>query len=223
VPDFDPLALKDAMTTPEPPAKANPQRALPGYYNDLDASLEHAWAMLVRGVSDRRAAFHTPVVATVDERGEPSQRVMVLRAVDPAARLLRFHTDVRSHKLRQLERNPRVTVLFYDTGTKLQLRVGARAELHINTDASAAAWAKSAKQSRLCYEQTVPPGKPIATPLPEWPPEQRFAAGDDGKENFAVLHLTADSIEWLYLAIEGHRRAHWCWDGKAWVGSWLAP
>ena len=41
-------------------------RALPGFYNDLDASLAHAWAMIGRGVADRRSAFHTPVVATVD-------------------------------------------------------------------------------------------------------------------------------------------------------------
>ncbi len=179
--------------------------------------------MLERGAKDRHAAFHTPVVGTVDERGQPSQRVMVLRAADVSRRRLRFHTDARSGKLQHIGLLPRVSVLAYDPSAKLQLRLGAVAALHYADDVAAAAWAKTLPQGRLCYEQIPGSGAPIAEPLAELPADARFAKGEDGAANFAVLVLTVDSLEWLYLAIEGHRRAHWCWDGTDWQGAWLAP
>jgi pyridoxamine 5'-phosphate oxidase len=203
------------------PAASN--RELPPYYNDLDGSSAHAWAMLVRGAADRRAAFHSPVVATADERGEPSQRVMVLRAVDVPRRTLRFHSDLRSAKLNHLKQQPRASVLAYDGHAKLQLRMGAVVSVHHSDEVAKAAWTATRPQGRLCYEQAVAPGQPIAAPLPELPAQARTATGDDGTANFAVLILTVDSLEWLYLATEGHRRAHWCWDGAAWQGQWLAP
>ena len=88
-----------ANTNSHTTGEATRVRVLPGFYNNLDGSLAHAWAMIGRGVADRRSAFHTPVVATVDETGAPSQRVMVLRAADSAARTLRLHTDQRFGKV----------------------------------------------------------------------------------------------------------------------------
>jgi pyridoxamine 5'-phosphate oxidase len=210
------------MSIVEPRAEAS-HRVLPAYYNDLQGSLDHAWAMMVRGAADRRSGFHTPAVATVDEAGEPSQRVMVLRAVDPAQRTLRLHTDVRSQKFVHIGRQPRVSVLFYDAHAKLQLRIGARAEMHAGDEVARAAWAASRAQSRLCYEQELAPGAAVDAPLPELPVDRRFAAADDGQKNFAVLLAAVDRIEWLYLAIEGHRRARWAWSAGRWQGTWLAP
>lgn len=202
-------------------------RALPGYYNDLDGSLAHAWAMLARGAADRRSAFHTPVVATVTPDGAPVQRIMVLRGVDAAARTLRFHTDQRAAKLGHIAANPAASVLLYDPAAKLQLRLGARAALHIGDATAAAGWAASRPQSRQCYAQAAVPGQPVADPravaLPPLNPDGSEAVPDAGVENFAVLILTVESIEWLYLAIEGHRRARWTWEGSRWTGNWLAP
>lgn len=210
------------MSTPEPRPDAS-QRELPGYYNDLQGSLDHAWAMMVRGGVDRRSGFHTPVVATVDEAGLPAQRVMVLRAADVRARTLRLHTDVRSQKFVHIVRQPRISVLFYDPHAKLQLRIGAEGHLHTGDAVARAAWAGSRPQGRLCYEQGLAPGAPIAAPLPELPVDQRFAAADEGERHFAVLLANVDTIEWLYLAIEGHRRARWAWRDGGWQGTWLAP
>jgi hypothetical protein len=212
--------MSDARTSLD---EATRGRSLPGYYNDLDASLAHAWAMIGRGVADRRSAFHTPVVATVDETGAPSQRVMVLRAADGERRLLRLHTDTRSQKLAHVAEQPRINLLFYDVGAKLQLRVGAHAAVHTGDEVARGAWAASRPQSRLCYEQVVAPGAPIPRPMPELPVDQRFTVADEGLENFAVLLATVDCIEWLYLAIEGHRRARWTYGDGGWRGTWLAP
>ncbi|MDX2308177.1 MAG: pyridoxamine 5'-phosphate oxidase family protein [Hyphomicrobium sp.] len=222
------------MTTPTPPASLPEHdntpdltpataRSLPPYYNDLDASLAHAWSLFERGVSDRRSAFHTPAVATIAENGEPAARIMVLRGVERASRTLRFHTDRRSAKIAHLGSASRASILAYDPRAKIQVRLSAAATLHMADDVAQAAWRSSRPQSRLCYEQADTPGRPIAKPLDAPPPDARYALGDDGEANFAVLVLTIDHVEWLYLAIEGHRRASWCWDGTRWSGSWLAP
>jgi hypothetical protein len=202
---------------------AHSVRDLPGFYNDLEASLDHAWAMLSRGGADRRAAFHTPVVATIDDAGAPSQRVMVLRAADTQLRRLRLHTDLRSGKISHLRRDSRISLNFYDVGAKLQLRVTGTARLHAADEVARAAWLASRPQGRLCYEQQEPPGSMIPAPLAELPVDRRYAEADDGLVNFAVMIVEVDAVEWLYLAIEGHRRASWRWSGNAWEGSWLAP
>jgi hypothetical protein len=63
--------------------------------------------------------------------------------------------------------------------------------------------------------------------LPDWiegkqPEEGQLA---DYRRNFAALMFQADSIEWLYLANAGHRRARWQWDEaqNLWLGNWLVP
>lgn len=211
------------MTEPETLADVARVRPIPGFYNDLDGSLAHAWAMIGRGVADRRFAFHTPIVATVDETGAPCQRVMVLRAANGETRMLRLHTDVRSEKLVHIAEQPRVSLAFYDPGAKLQLRVGAHARIHVGDEVAHQAWLGSRPQSRLCYEQVVAPGSAVAVPLPELPADARFAKSDEGERNFAALIATVDTIEWLYLAIEGHRRARWVWHQDQWQGTWLAP
>lgn len=212
--------MSDAEMSLETPPRG---RALPGFYNDLDASLAHAWAMIGRGVADRRSAFHTPVVATVDATGAPSQRVMVLRGADGASRQLRLHTDTRSEKLAHIADQPRISLAFYDAGAKLQLRLSAHATVHRGDDVARIGWAASRPQSRLCYEQAVAPGVDIPEPMPELPVDHRFATTDEGFRNFAVLLATVDAIEWLYLAVEGHRRARWVFADDGWRGVWLAP
>jgi pyridoxamine 5'-phosphate oxidase len=69
---------------------------IPSFYDDLDGTLAEAWRLISRGVADRRSPFHHPVVATIGGDGAPQARTVILRACDPAAQRLRFHTDARS-------------------------------------------------------------------------------------------------------------------------------
>ncbi len=48
---------------------------------------------LVRGVKDRKTAFHVIGLATIGADGAPCVRSVVLRALKPAAGELVFHTD----------------------------------------------------------------------------------------------------------------------------------
>lgn len=204
--------------------------ALPDYYDDMAGSLEQAQALLESGWQNRRSAAHAPVVATIDDNGLPAQRVMILRATDWQSRWLRFHTDPRSHKTGQVLRNPAASVLIYDPGPKIQLRLSGSATIDSEGQEVDKAWLESTLFARRCYLAESAPGTRVSqavSGLPSWvegrsPDESEIAPA---RANFAVLRFTFDRIEWLFLANAGHRRAVWTWDSVAggWDGSWLIP
>jgi len=206
------------------------QVALPAYYNDLDASFAEAWNVVEAGVTDRNSPAHTPTVGTVDADGTPQLRIMILRAVSRDIRTLRFHTDARSDKTAQLQHKAAASILVYDAAAKAQIRLSGHAHIVSNGNVADIAWSGSTPFARRCYMAEAAPGTPITQPssgLPEWiegkqPEEEQLA---DYRGNFAALMFQADSIEWLYLANAGHRRARWHWDDaqSLWLGSWLLP
>ncbi len=193
----------------------------PSYYNELDGSLAQAWALLSRGVADRKAPFHTPSIATVDAQGAPHVRTVVLRACEVPSRALRFHTDMRGEKVAHIAANPRVAMHFYDVGAKLQLRVSGTAEVLGSGPIAEDAWTRSQPQSRECYAAVKAPGAVIETPEPV--AIANSLTSSEAQANFCAVIVTVDRIEWLYLAAEGHRRAVWTWIDTAWHGAWLQP
>lgn len=201
---------------------------LPDFYDDIALSFAEAQRLVQSGASDRRVAAHHPVVATVDAEGVPQQRVMILRDVDWASRELRFHTDSRSAKVEHVQ-NPNISVLIYDEPAKVQLRLTGSSALAYH-NISEAAWANSTPFARRCYMAHTAPGSYCDYPtsgLPDWiegrqPTELQLV---DARINFAAVVVTVETVEWLYLANAGHRRARWSWDHThaEWSGRWLVP
>ena len=205
-------------------------KSVPAYYDDLDLSFEEAWGLIAVGLSNRHSPAHMPTVGTVDATGTPQLRIMVLRDVLRDARLLRFHTDSRSIKADQLRQNPATSVLIYDHPAKIQIRFSGKTHLAHKGEVADTAWAASTPFARRCYMAVAAPGTPVAEPssgLPEWIQGKQPDEADllNYRDNFAALLVEIDTIEWLYLANAGHRRARWQWDDvqKLWQGSWLVP
>jgi pyridoxamine 5'-phosphate oxidase len=199
----------------------------PPFYNDLALTLDTVRALLDDGVKNRHAAAHTPVVANIDTDGAPSQRVLILRACDWQSRRLRFHTDSRSDKVAQLGGNNKMSVLIYDETGKLQLRLTGKGLLETDPTQIDSAWNESTPFARRCYMAEAAPGSESQAPtsgLPAWiegvkPDEEQLIPARD---NFAVLYVTFDRIDWLYLANAGHRRALFEYNCE-WTGKWLVP
>lgn len=195
-----------------------------GFYDDLDASLDEAWAQLVRGAADRRSGMHTVQVATAGADG-PRLRTVVLRGADAATRTIRFHTDIRSEKAAHLLADPRIELCAYDPAAKLQLRLRGEAALHTDGPLVEAAWAATSAGSRVCYRAALGPGTPLDHPA-EGDPAPAARNPDDpghGRAVFAAVSVTVGRIDWLYLASRGHRRAAFDWTSDGWRGRWLAP
>ncbi|WP_353210780.1 pyridoxamine 5'-phosphate oxidase family protein [Rhodovarius sp.] len=194
----------------------NIQLPRPAHAHDLEAAREAAFALLARGAVDRRSPIHTPNLATIGADGAPRLRTLVLRSFDPASRSLRLHTDRRSEKASEIIADPRVSLHGYDPEQRIQLRLQCLASLHCDDAVAEAGWNASRDFSRMCYAITPGPGHPAAAP----PPAPTDAVS--GRENFAVIQLIFNEMEWLWLAADGHRRARFTW-GQQPIATWLVP
>lgn len=190
------------------------------HYHDLEAVLEAAWALLDGGANDRRSGFHIAQVATIDEGGVPSLRSVVLRGFDPRSRVVRFHTDGRSRKVREITARPKIAMHLYDRSEKIQLRLICEARVHRRDTVSETAWRGMQTMSRVCYAQNFAPGSVLQTPQSA---STELLDTAIAEQNFAVVTAQILSLEWLYLSAEGHRRARFDWNGSAEMRSWLAP
>jgi pyridoxamine 5'-phosphate oxidase len=205
---LDDLETASVIMTTQPP---------PAFYNNLADSLEMAWQLWGRGTVDRHSGFHTPVVTSVDEHGNPHARTMILRAVDRETRTMRFHTDVRSAKMLHWKFKSRVCILGYDASKKIQLRVDGHVDLHTTDTAADDAWKNSRPESRVAYGVKIAPGSIVDAPssAPQF--------NEDGRENFTAVIAHVESLEWIYLSAEGNRRAIFSWRDGVLESNWLQP
>ena len=185
----------------------------------LEAVKADITRLLEKAASDRKSPMHTPVVATADA----DARIMVLRKFDASDWTLRFHTDARAPKAAVIGDEAPVGVLFYDTEEKTQIRCRGKARIEGDTDLAQEAWEASDAYARRCY-LGAPPGEERGEPssgLPDWvegerPTEKQLAPA---RQNFAVLLVKLESVDWYYLSNDGHRRAVFE-NGE---GRWLTP
>jgi hypothetical protein len=176
--------------------------------DNLSMIEQSIWEMLGRGVNSFKAPFHQGVVATV-YHNHPELRTVVLRDVETSMRMLRFHTDIRSAKILQLNNNNQICFLFYDSDLRIQLRCSGIATVHHLDAIAEKAWKKSRLPSQLCYTNLLPPGSVLSEPLLIDLNRKEVEEGELvlAYENFAVVNTEINKIDWVYLHHKGHRRA----------------
>ena len=183
----------------------------PDYYNNLDKTYLKIWDLLNVGLKDRNESFHIPVFIS-GEKKNFGGRVVVLRGVDKNKKNMWFHSDIRSNKIKILKNNPLATLLFYNKKEKVQLRVLGKVNIHHKNKFAERSWKNTAHMSRQCYLGKESPGSisPIPTSgLTEKIDNSKYTIEESeiGYENFCVVEVIVQTIEWLYLASKGHRRA----------------
>ena len=80
-----------------------------------------AFELIEDGIKNRDSLFHTLTMSSFDGKNI-SSRVMVLRDFCKKTRTLRFHSDVRSSKVKNLKNNKSTSVIGYDPKLKTQIR-----------------------------------------------------------------------------------------------------
>ena len=191
------------------------------FYNSLELTLLEAENLISDGVENSKSMFHTPVLSSFVEK-TISTRTVVLREFDSKNRTLRFHTDSRSGKIEELKENSISSVHGYDPDLKVQIRLKGKTSLHIDNEVSKKAWAESREMSKMCYSVKDSPGNKISSPEPFDLIKEEIDI-ELGYNNFAVLHFSYDSLEFLFLKGAGHRRSLFDWSSDQLKSSWLIP
>ena len=185
---------------------------------------ERAWSMLSHAVIDRRSPFHLGNIATIGVDGRPKVRTVVLRAADEASRTIRFHTDGRSQKVRELAANPFVEAHFYDQPANIQIRLSGVATVE-GTDQPTArqAWAEAKAMSKVCYRLDAGPGSELAAGDGYGYLPYQADGVDPGEVHFRTVIIKVDRIEVVVLKINANRRAVFDMGDDTVIGRWVVP
>ena len=197
----------------------------PTYYENLEEIQNKYWSMLDNAVTNRESPFRIPVfICTNQDRADG--RIIVLRKSDRENNLLQFHTDLRSQKVEILKKNKHASLIFYDKEEKIQLRVKVECEINNQNSITEISWKKTQHISRRCYLTDSAPGTASNNPTSGMISELEdfdytMQQSEKGYKNFTVIRCKIKSIEWLYLAAKGHRRAKF--DLVNSQNTWLVP
>ena len=155
---------------------------------------DQIWSTLSAACITPGHPLRTPTLATVDGT-TPSLRMVVLRAVQPEACALIFHTDTRSAKWAQLDENPAASVLTWDPEQQIQMRFSGQITRHApGSELANSAWDQLPPHTKETYAGAAPGGALEAT-------------SGTGKNAFGVLIFTAQTLDWLRLSRDGNTRA----------------
>ena len=194
---------------------------LPEHYETLEETLEASIKVLENAVENRLSLFHTPVLSTFSD-SKINSRVIVLRAFDPEKRILRIHSDSRSRKIKDVSENSDATLLGYDPGLKIQLKLHGSIDTHYQDNIADLAWRDSQEMSKVCYSISESPGKEIDDPG-KYDVDSENINIDEGYKNFAVINFHFNSLEFLYLRSSGHRRSIHLWETEELRSNWMVP
>ncbi len=192
---------------------------------ELTDLLARAWAHLHQSAEIRDTGFRMVQIATLGLGRAPELRTVVLRGADPEARTVRFHTDARSPKIKELRNNPAVSLVSYNRNDGQQIRLQGHAEIVHDRDVAKGFWNQARDQSKICYRAKHAPGARLSDPASGFITETMRAPSspEAGFENFCPVIIRVERVDWLDLAISGHQRAVFVWDGAEWCSDWVAP
>ena len=190
--------------------------------DSLDLALDNALNKLKRAVKERNDDLHLLNFVTVDDKNKPNARNVVLRDFSIENLTIRFHTDKRSSKIKDIKRNKAICLIGYDKKAKLQIKIDADAYAIEEEEILMDIWKKMYPMSRECYRVSKSPGDKI-----ESLNEIRFDEDDEnnliGFDNFTAIKCDINSIEILYLSSITHIRAKYYNNNGHLNGEWIIP
>ena len=195
------------------------------YYEDFSEIEKKIWSLLTNAVKDRSSEFRTPVFICGNDK-DLDGRVVVLRKADQQNNFIQYHSDIRSSKIEKIKKNTNCSILFYGKEEKIQLRIKAECVVNHDNEITKESWEKTGHISRKCYLVTNGPGTESDKPTSGL--DNKFdnfdfttEESEAGYKNFCVIRCNIKSIEWLYLAAKGHRRALFDFENNK--KNWLVP
>ena len=187
-------------------------------------AIERIRDAIERASATGRRNMNAMSLATVDPSGAPSVRHVLLKGIDEQG--LRFFTDARSEKARDLAGNPRASVCFYWEPIEEQARVDGTV-VRLSDEEVAADFAARPRAGQVMI--TV---SPQSQPIDSLDALRAAAAEADG----SLPDPAPCPPDWIGFRLEPRRIEHWqgsrdrvhtrtaFWrDGDLWREALLAP
>ena len=195
------------------------------YYENFYEIEKKIWLMLNDAVTNRNSPFRIPVFIC-GEKSDFDGRIVVLRKADKNNKIVQFHSDIRSDKIKKLKKNTNASILFYDKEEKIQVRLKVGCIINHVNEVTEESWTKTQHISRKCYLVDNSPGSESSIPTSGLKTDlDNFGftkeKSEEGYKNFTVVQCKIKTMEWLYLAAKGHRRA--IFDLENNKENWLTP
>jgi pyridoxamine 5'-phosphate oxidase len=189
---------------------------------DLNDLFKSIWDALRAGAGAGRSPFSLLQAATVGVNGYPKVRTIVLRDAKENLARLSFHTDNRSEKVRELRERPAVSIHGYDPERLVQIRLEGTTSFVTDETEKMAVWNSSRPRTLILYRSPLASGSVIDDPAQAATTD--VADSMLGYENFCLVHVSVQHIDYLDVSSEPHQRAqfHGREDG-GFQGHWVAP
>jgi pyridoxamine 5'-phosphate oxidase len=172
------------------------------------AAIEAAlWRELANAPHDLHHPWRTAVLATTD--GEIADaRTVVLREADVGEKRLTIFSDARAGKVAQLSAHPRGMLVMWSPALNWQLRLRVHLQAETEGLAVSSSWARlRLSPAAYDYLSAVAPGSVLANAI--------GARGE--RAHFAVITADVQSVDWLELHPQGHRRARFAGGDAIWL------
>ncbi len=194
--------------------------------SSLPDILDHVWGLLIRSGADKKHAFHYPSLATIGGQGVQQRTVVLRKALKPERQLISY-SDQRTQKVADLRQQSEGSWLFYDHGSKEQIRAQSIITLYHQDQLAQEHWGAIPPGGRGDYLGPVPPGTPSETYTDNLPADFKEQPSEENTQkgfgNFVVLVGEVVALDYLKLSREGHLRTQFHWQEDDWQGSWVAP
>jgi len=166
------------------------------------------WEELSRATQEREHGWRIMTLATV-ESGRAEARSVTVREAYPAADRLVFFTDDRSPKLQQIQAHPQGTLLAWCPRLSWQIRLRVQLARETDQHLALSRWSRlRLSPSAQDYLSSLAPGEPLSA----------IASEERGsREHFTMVNAQVESMDWLELHPDGHRRALFDAAGGRWI------
>ena len=183
---------------------------------DVNEILTLIETALEKGVKDRHSDYHTFSVAT-SKNNITQNRTVVLRDYDSEEKIIRYHTNYSTQKIKDININDNSACVFYSKKDKVQIRINGISHIDNNNSLCNQKWNKMNEQSKLCYFQNISPGEKI-----ESPEAITQIKTSSVSKLFTVITIKIKTIDWLFLSRKGHKRVIFT-DENQFKGQYIAP
>ena len=196
-------------------------------YREFQEIYNNVELMMGEALTNSAHPYRTFSLASVDDKF-PNLRTVVLRKFSFEKCFIDCHSDIRSPKVDELQKNDKFSALFYSNKEKIQLRFKGKVEILHKNSFTKERWKEITPSSKRCYLGPYNPSDRLEKYHPNIPENVKFENPSEeesimGYDNFVIIRCHFNELDYLKLKYSGHLRCKLVFEKKNINAFWLAP